>query len=53
MNEYDWEMSCACLNKNCRKIIRDFKHLPEKIQQKYIDLGLVPKYILESLKIMK
>lgn len=47
MDEDDWAMKCNCGSKNCRKIIRDFKHIPKKFQQKYIKLGIVPKYILE------
>ena len=50
MDEDDWEMNCMCQSKNCRKIIRDFKYLPKEIQQKYISLGIVPKYILENLR---
>ncbi len=44
MNEDDWEMDCKCGSKNCRKIIRDFKHLPKLLQKKYTKLGIVPKY---------
>ncbi|MBU0459203.1 MAG: SET domain-containing protein [Nanoarchaeota archaeon] len=50
LNEDHWEMDCMCQSKNCRKRIRDFKYLPKEIQQKYIKLGIVPKYILENLK---
>lgn len=50
MGEDYWEMDCSCGSKNCRKRIRDFKYLPKNFQQKYIKLGIVPKYILENLK---
>ena len=50
MDEDDWELDCTCGSKNCRKRIRDFKYLPKEIQQKYIKLGIVPKYIMENLK---
>jgi len=50
MDEDDWELDCTCGSKNCRKRIRDFKYLPGEIQQKYIKLGIVPKYILDNLK---
>ncbi len=46
----NWEMNCVCREENCRKRIRDFKYLPEEIQQKYIPLGIVPKYILQEFK---
>ena len=48
MNEDDWEMECKCGSKSCRGRIRDFKYLPEKIQKKYLDLKIVPKYITEN-----
>ena len=48
MDADGWEMDCMCESKNCRKRIRDFKYLPKKIQQKYIRLGIVPKYIIEK-----
>ena len=46
MNEDNWEMNCKCGSKNCRKIIKNFKYLPKKIQQKYIKLKIVPDYNL-------
>jgi len=48
MDEDEWEMDCVCKNKNCRRRIRDLKYLPKEIQQKYIELGIVPKYILKN-----
>jgi len=44
------EMKCYCGNKKCRKLIKDFNHLPKKIRKKYIDMGIVPKYIIKKLK---
>lgn len=40
-----WTMDCLCSSNNCRKKIREFLHLPEEIQKKYLDLGIVPQYI--------
>ena len=51
MNEGDWEMDCACQSRKCRGRIRDFKYLPESIQRKYFELGVVPRYIVESLNL--
>ncbi|MFH1682238.1 MAG: SET domain-containing methyltransferase [Candidatus Woesearchaeota archaeon] len=45
MAEDRWEMNCSCGSKNCRKLIRDFKHLPKKVKQKYLKTGIVPEYI--------
>ncbi len=50
MDEDDWEMDCNCGSQYCRKKIKDFKHLSKKIQEKYIRLGIVPKFILKNIK---
>ena len=50
MDEDDWEMDCECGSKNCRGRIRDFKYLPPNIQNKYLNLGIVPKYISENFQ---
>jgi len=47
MDEGEFEMDCNCGSENCRKIIGDFKHLPEKLKQEYIQLGIVPEYNLK------
>lgn len=49
MDEDIWEMDCSCGSRNCRKRIKDFKYLPKSLQQKYIRLGIVPRYILKHL----
>jgi len=30
-----WDMDCACREKNCRKIIKSYSKLTQKIQEKY------------------
>ncbi|MFA4953537.1 MAG: SET domain-containing protein [Candidatus Pacearchaeota archaeon] len=50
MDEDDWTMKCNCGDKNCREIIKDFKHLPKFIQKKYLELGIVPDYIKKDLQ---
>lgn len=45
MDEDDWEIDCNCGARNCRKRIRDFKYLSPKIKRRYMELGIVPKYI--------
>ncbi len=42
--------TCNCGSKLCRKKVRSFRYLPQKIQQKYIRLGIVQAYLLEKLK---
>lgn len=46
----DWSMLCKCGNKSCRKIIKEFKYLPKDIQEKYITMAIVPKYVIEGIK---
>jgi len=48
MDEGFWEMECLCGEKNCRGIIRDFRHLPIPLQKKYRLLGIVPDFILKT-----
>lgn len=48
MDDDDWTMRCRCGSKKCRGVIKDFKHLPRNIKKKYIMLGIVPKWLLES-----
>lgn len=49
MLERYWELDCMCSSSECRGRIRDFDLLPQSIQQHYINLGIVPDYILEHL----
>lgn len=42
-----WELDCTCGNKNCRGRIRDFNYIPKKLQQRYIQLGIVPNYNIQ------
>jgi len=48
MAEDDWVMACKCGGPNCRKKIGDFKDLPKDLQQKYIQLGIVPQFALDE-----
>src|SRR5436305_9851415 len=41
MLERHWTLTCACGEKNCRKIITDFDLLPQKLQSKYLQLNIV------------
>lgn len=40
----DWQMNCDCKAAHCRKIIKEYKTLPNKIKKKYEMLGIVPEY---------
>lgn len=50
MDEDCWEMDCLCGEENCRGKVRDFKHLPQELQEKYIALGVVMPYIVKRIK---
>lgn len=43
-------MKCSCNERNCRHIIREFRTLPGKTKQRYIKLGIVPKWLLNAIK---
>lgn len=49
MDEDDWEMDCRCGSPACRGRIRDFKHLELGLQLKYVSLGIVPDFVLQSV----
>jgi hypothetical protein len=44
MDEDDFEFDCLCGSPACRGKIRDFKHLPSKLREKYSKRGIVPYY---------
>jgi SET domain-containing protein len=44
MDEDDFEFDCLCGSPICRGRIQDFKRVPKAVQQKYVDLGVVPDY---------
>lgn len=45
-----WTMKCQCGTGSCRKRIKNFGFLNKKIQKKYLDIGAVPIYIINTLK---
>lgn len=44
MDEDDFEFDCLCNSPNCRRRIRDFKHLPPELKRQYMKMGIVPDY---------
>lgn len=48
MDNFWWEMECYCGLANCRRKIKNFMDLAPEIQAKYIQLGVVPYYILKN-----
>lgn len=45
MDEDHWTMPCKCGDENCRESIKDFRHLPSHLKQKYLDLKIVQECI--------
>jgi SET domain-containing protein len=41
-----WTMKCKCGTSSCRKVVRRFNLLPKSLQKVYIQLGIVPQYIV-------
>jgi len=47
--EYNWKMKCNCKSKNCRKIIKGYKFLNQKLKKKY--KGFISPYLLKKPKL--
>ncbi|NIP30214.1 MAG: SET domain-containing protein-lysine N-methyltransferase [Candidatus Dadabacteria bacterium] len=46
MDEDFWTMDCLCSEPLCRGVVRDFKTIPIDLQQKYLSLNIVQKFIV-------
>jgi hypothetical protein len=44
-----WTMKCDCGEENCRKLIGDFPTITPVQMKRYMELGLIPDFILEKL----
>ncbi len=49
MDNFWWEMTCACGSEKCRRKVQNFVDLSGNIQAKYVRTGIVPGYILKKL----
>lgn len=45
MKEDHWTMACQCGSAACRREIRDFTTLPLDVQQRYLGLGIVQRFL--------
>lgn len=43
-----WQMKCPCKSWNCRGLISGFQYLNDKEKEKYVNLKLVPTYVMEN-----
>jgi uncharacterized protein len=44
-----WTMRCGCGRSACRRRIRRFGSLPGALQERYLALGMVPRYIADTV----
>jgi len=49
MSEQHWTMACTCGAAACRGLVGDFHELPKSLQQKYLRLGVVQRFIVRQL----
>jgi hypothetical protein len=47
--DHQWSMVCQCGARTCRGSVGEFTGLPVAVKARYIDLGIVPDYILRAL----
>lgn len=45
MDEDFWTMRCRCGAPGCRGIVGDFRRLPRELRRRYLELGIVPRFI--------
>lgn len=48
LDEDDFTFDCRCSAKNCRGVMRDGKHLPDDVWDRYLALGILPDYVQRS-----
>ncbi len=45
MDEDFWTLPCRCGEAHCRGLVTDFDQLPEPLQRRYLDMGIVQGFI--------
>jgi uncharacterized protein len=50
MSEDHWTMECRCGDPFCRRVILDFHHLPPIAQNRYLQLGVVQRFIVDEVR---
>ncbi len=50
MSEDYWTMECHCGRPGCRRVILDFHHLPVITQNRYLQLGIVQRFIVDQVR---
>jgi uncharacterized protein len=50
MSRDHWTMECRCGQPTCRRVILDFHHLPPITQNRYLQLGIVQRFIVSEVR---
>ena len=50
MSEDHWAMECRCGRPTCRRVVLDFHHLPPITQNRYLQLGIVQRFIVSEVR---
>jgi uncharacterized protein len=50
MSEDHWTMECRCGEYLCRRVVLDFHHLPPITQNRYLQLGIVQRFIVDEVR---
>lgn len=50
MTQDHWTMECRCGEPICRRVILDFHHLPPITQNRYLQLGIVQRFIVNEVR---
>ena len=50
MTEDHWTVECRCGQPACRRVILDFHHLPPITQNRYLQLGIVQRFIVNEVR---
>jgi uncharacterized protein len=45
-----WTMECRCGQPACRRVVLDFHHLPPITQNRYLQLGIVQRFIVNEVR---
>lgn len=50
MDDGIWTMTCGCGHPECRGVVMDFRHLPERLRDRYLALGIVQGFIARQYR---
>lgn len=50
MHRDHWTMECRCGGALCRRVVLDFHHLPPITQNRYLQLGIVQRFIVDEVR---